>query len=297
MYVKPAISHLVAAVSLAVAPMASAQSSIYSGAFSLYGGVSNPRADDPDEIDVKNPPVFGGSGRVNVPIGSGGLSAQFDLNADFAIVQDVDDIDQNFGSAVTIGTHISTRTSDYQVGGFFAFGTASAAEDEQVTLLIYGVEGLYNVTPQIQAYGQIGGFTTNGQGADPDGIQDAVFGRVIGRYFLSPNSLIEAEYNYGQGDVDPTTVDGASDDDVLQALAIRYERQITGQPVSWHVGYRRIEAEDKLGETDVTEDTVFAGVTFRFGAASIQEDLTRGASLSTPWAPGIWTGYAIEVLD
>lgn len=266
---------------------------IYQGTLGV--SVLHTWADGSEDSIIDDEEHFGitGLGRVSIPLGLM-MSAQFDIDGTSNFLSG-DEIDDNFGHAFSAAGHLSYRDPrSYLVGVFGFVGNSSAGEDEQATFYGAGIEGqlyLRNVT----LYGQAGFFTGEGEDDNGDGIEDAWFVRGVGRYFFSPNSKLEAEVSYAQGDIDFGGTD--ADDDPMVAWGVSFERMMPRFPIAWTVGYSGSTAENKDDDTDYTDHTVRAGLKFHFGARTLLDIDRRGATLDTPTEIGRWYGYSFESID
>lgn len=161
--------------------------------------------------------LYGIDGKLRLDMFSG-LSVQGDLSFEGV---DEDDGDDYYQGSWFAGGHLSWSDPDSGLFGIFG-GTGSAESDEQDTdFWLLGAEGqLYfdNWT----LYGQAGYFDGEvDQGTEEDALHDAWFGRIVGRYFFTPEDRLQAEFAYVTGDQDDD-----EDDMEIVSWGARYDHQI-----------------------------------------------------------------------
>ena len=197
---------------------------------SFYGNESG----DTEFTDDTHQMMSGMSGRISLPLGSG-LSMQMDADWEYSSSMltgtQQDDLLQR---AFMLGGHLSYRNpSTGLVGGFVSFGSGNQGQD-RVNALVNPVSaaGIGAFGGETQIY--FGNLTFYGQGGfinsrgNENFLRDAVFGRGVMRYFISPDTRLQIEGAYVVGDTDLATDDdemtiiewGARFDTALPALPI-----------------------------------------------------------------------------
>ena len=113
---------------------------------------------------------------------------------------------------------------------------------------------------------------------------DAVFVRGVGRWHMSPDSRLQAEFAYADGEQD-------TDDQEMEILewGVRYDMILAGLPLigdtQMFLGYRGVHADNgqPAGDTgDFTEHTIMVGTSHSFGGSTIKEVERYGAGLDLP---------------
>jgi hypothetical protein len=254
---------------------------IFTGIFDLYGGYSWYTNSDGNAngIEETDSALIGGAARVSVPW-SANFSTQFDLESSGVLGSYGSDEDQ-YSSSVVAAVHASFRQPEnYLVGLFGGGGLAIAADEETGNLWFAGVEG--------QAY--LGDFTLYGQagyldsieadGDDSDTFHNAYFARAAGRYFFTPNSMLQGEVSYARGKQDT----GGGYDMNIWGWGARYEQGLETMPISLFVAYEGAHYDNGSGGDtgSFIEHTGLVGAKFRFGPNSLKENDRLGATLDLP---------------
>lgn len=254
---------------------------IFTGIFDLYGGYSwyangDGNASGIEDLDSA---LVGGAARVSIPW-SANFSTQLDLEASAALGSYDSDREQ-YASSVVAAAHASFRQPDSYLIGLFGGGGIAIAEDEDTgNLWFAGLEGqayLGNFT----LYGQVGYLdSVEADGDDSDTFHDAYFVRAVGRYFFTPNSMLQGEVSYASGKQDTGT---SYDMDIL-GWGARYERGLETMPISLFVAYEGAHYDNGSGgdRGSFTEHTGLVGLKFRFGPNSLKENDRLGATLDLP---------------
>jgi len=230
-----------------------------------------------DELGTEETDAFlfgSGALRLGMNFGSGFL-VQGDLLGEITDASD----DDSYVSGWAGAAHLAWRDPSRGLLGIFgAYGVTDQDDDSTDTTDVYllGVEGqayFGNWT----LYGQGGYLDSNGEGPN-DSIHDAGFARVVARYFIQPNTKLEAGLAGAFGKMD------SDDDDLwLANWSLAAEHQLAGTPFSMFVGYDGTYY-DQDGEGNITDHTIKVGARFVFGGGS--EDLMSkdryGATLDTP---------------
>ncbi len=266
--------------------------------YSFLSGIDN---GDGETFDPDNEDYFtsGQSGRLSLPLGDM-LSLQMD--ADNEITESGlknDNDDDDFAHAFGFGAHLSARDpSRGLIGVFGAFGQGKGDTNEgRHNFWAAGGEAqLYadNLTFYLQ-----GGYLDSEQD-DPDdgdeeridGFHDAFFVRGVARWFMTPDSRLQGEVAYANGeqdDDDGTGIDEPFDMDVIQ-WGVRYDTVISDLPLvgdsAVFIGYRGTHFDTGCcGPEDsarFTEHTIMAGFSYHFGGQSLLEFDRVGATLDLP---------------
>ncbi|MEO9874501.1 MAG: hypothetical protein ABJM26_23085 [Anderseniella sp.] len=262
--------------------------------YSFISGIDN---GDNDTFDPDNEDYFtsGQSGRLSLPLGDM-LSLQMD--ADNEITENGlrnDNDDDDFAHAFGFGLHLSARDPSRGLFGVFgAFGQGKGDNNNgRHNFWAAGGEAqLYtdNVTFYLQ-----GGYLDSEPGDDstsPDGLHDAFFVRGVARWFMTPDSRLQGEVAYANGeqdDADGTNIDRPFDMDVIQ-WGVRYDTVIGGLPLigdsAVFVGYRGTHFDTGCcGPDDTargTEHTIMAGFSYHFGGQTLLDFDRVGATLDLP---------------
>ncbi len=143
-------------------------------------------------------------------------------------------------------------------------------------------------------YGQLGYMQADDED-ETDVITDAFWARVVGRYFPTEKSRLQAELLSINGEEN----DSSADDIDGWGWGLRYDRAIKDGPVSWFASYKGTYIDSDDGDDgDLTDHTAFVGIKLALGARNMKDEDRRGATLDTPaWAMGRWTGWTLGVVD
>ncbi len=242
----------------------------------------------------------GGQIRVNIPLGDR-FSVQLDGVAEGDFDNDYPGNTEDYEGQVLGGGHLSFRDPNaYLIGVFGGYGhvfigegTGPEEEDEQGWM--FGGEGqvyLGNTT----LYGQAGYFDSSAN--DNETLVDAWFARAQAQHFLTPNSMVVADFIYGAGENNVTP----RDDIDFAGWELKYKRQLMAFPVAWHAAYEgHYVAVDKPDPTatdeDLFEHIVKFGVSFALGGDNIQDLYRRGPALDLPLEPLRAAGYTNDIVD
>jgi hypothetical protein len=240
----------------------------------LYGNESGDF--EPDEGTDQF--ISGLSGRLSLPL-SANLALQMDGEFEYSTTAlwegSQDDL---FTRSHLLGGHLSWRDPNVGlIGGFAAFGGALHDEDEvQADYVAAGGEAQFYV--DAATFYVQGGYLDGGQ--DDDYLNDAFFGRGVVRYFVTPNSRLQAQVAYAEGDVD--------DDDIgnlrIVEWGVRYDTMIPGVPIlgdaNVFVAYRGADFEkDGDDPGGFTDHTIMGGFVHRFGGATARQQDLVGVTL------------------
>ncbi len=257
---------------------------------SLYGSETGVVSFTDDTSQI----MSGLSARVSLPLATH-LSVQMDGDFEYSSTMLTDgQQDDLLQKSFLLGGHLSFRNpSTGLIGGFAAFGSGNTGQDPRDSLVspvsaadVRAVGGEFQVyLHDVTFYGQAGYLDSKG---DDNFLRDALFGRGVVRWFITPDTRLQVEASYVDGRTDLTTDDdemtiiewGARFDTALPSLPIVGETNI-------FIGYRGAEFE-KDDPTNAQEDssfvdhTIMAGFAMRFGATSAQEQDRAGATLDFP---------------
>ena len=250
-------------------------------------------------LDDENFAVIEGAARASIPLAKN-VSAQFDIDAFLAINErdeddccsGGDDYLQHFGF---VSAHLTWRDrSKGAVGVLASYGEASAGNSEEAQILIVGAEAQAYLG-DFTLYGQ-GGYMTADDESNNDVMTDAWWGRLVGRYFPNPNSRLQGELFYIDGEENASS--GVQDIEAF-AWGARYDHAINNGPVSLFASYRGVRTEDDHSDASkITDHKALVGVSLRLGAPTMKDEDRRGATLDTPaWAIGRAVGWTINVID
>lgn len=181
-----------------------------------------------------------------------------------------------------IGGHVSLRDPNRGLVGLFAAtGRASNQDDDDV-------EQGFMVGVEAQVY--LGNFTIYGQAAyadfevddNPEGFVEGEVYRIVGRWFFGKDSMVEAEYAYGETD---SFIDG-DDKGEFEGWGIKVKTRLSSSmPIYGFVSYRGANYDATTEGDWGDEEVMMAGVTFLFGPKSLKQNDRRGATLDMPLLP------------
>ncbi len=269
--------------------------------YMFYGSESGDTGFSEDDSQF----VSGVLGRLSLPLGDN-LSLQMDGELEYSTTSIVDSPqDDLFQNSYVLGGHLSWR--DPQSGLFGAFasfgggnhdddadaGNGGQASDSTNRWDYYAVGGeaqlyLDDLTFYVQG-GYIDGATTPEDEIDNDALRDAFFGRGIVRWFMTPESRVQAEVAYVDGDVD--TDDNPVSEMTILEWGVRYDTVIPGLPIlgdsNVFAAYRGAHYEKDSGDgpdddAEFMDHVIMVGFTHRFGAMSIMDQDRYGATLDLP---------------
>lgn len=221
------------------------------------------------------------------------------LQADFSGEVNLDErsADDTYEHAYGGGLHIGWR--DPATGSLGAFGSAGRVEihdtgssDPSSVAWGVGLEGqvfFERVTLYLQ-----GGFVDRepvSHGGDVDALQDAGFGRVVGRYFCGDKLKLESEASLAQGEMDPD-----SDTVWIVGWGAEVEYRIGALPVSAFAGYSGARYDQDDDSDVLYEHRIHFGVRIYFGQDSLETNDRKGVSLDLPRYLG-WNGQVAGALE
>ncbi|WP_337660564.1 hypothetical protein [Anderseniella sp. Alg231-50] len=250
--------------------------------YTFIGNQGGANADvDPDSYFSS-----GLSGRLSLPLGEN-LTIQMDGDLEYTDNAFDEDGDDAFDYSGQLGAHLTYR--DPGMGAFGAFGAfgAGRGDDQRNDFVAVGGEAqlyLNDLTFYVQA-GYLDGYV---QDADrEDAFHDAVFVRGVARWFMTPDSRLQAQVAYVDGHQDT----GDSYEMDIVEWGVRYDMILAGLPVIGdtpvYVGYRGARFDNEgagpgADDGQYTEHTIMVGTTYAFGGNSMREFDRVGATLDLP---------------
>ncbi|MBC8035700.1 MAG: hypothetical protein H7X89_00555 [Rhizobiales bacterium] len=220
--------------------------------------------------------IYGADGRVRFDLSSV-LSVQGDLLWDDAATHSgSEDI---YHGGWMGGGHLNW--TDRQSGLLGIFGGVGTAESDQATTDFWFMGGEGQIYLDMATlYAQAGYFDAVSSGSvEKDAFNDAYFGRIVGRYFFSPDSRLQAEFSYANGNQD--------DDDVSMDVfswGARYDHQIfesIGVFAAYDGGY--YDNGSGVDTGSYFEHVARGGVSISFGRPDMMAADRSGPNLDMPW--------------
>jgi hypothetical protein len=241
-----------------------------SGYVEVYTGWANTEANFPyygsEEFDGW---ALGGAGRANYWF-SHNMSVQVDAQAEGTSYK-VDGQNGRFSTqSYLVGGHLSWRSPQQYLFGVFA--GAGDASGSRVGVIGAEAQWYWN---QFTLYGQVGYDTTIN---NPDFFEaDTVFVRGTGRYFFTPNFLIEGTVLYASGDL---TSFGDSVGFDTWLWSAKAEWRFATAPFSVFAKYQGSETDyDHQYVGSVTDHRVLFGLKLNMGDRNLQATDRGGATL------------------
>ena len=230
------------------------------------------------------------SGRVSIPFAMN-FSVQLDAEGESYFADGFEDAQ----GVWLVGGHASLRDPNLGLLGIFgAYGQGLNEDDEN------DIKRGFLVGGEVQAY--LDDFTLYGQGGYADfevdeeggeGFVEGWFVRGVGRWFITPDMMVEAEVSYGETDL---YIDGFGDGEFWNWGVKGKMRILSSLPIYGVLAYRGGDY-DAPSDDDTGGDHVFlVGVSVLFGPATLKKNDRLGATLDMPLLPGraaAWT----EALD
>lgn len=252
-----------------------------------YGGTFSSGDAGNYEPDHKSYLTSGNSGRLSLPLGTN-LSIQMDADSEVATNAFKGNASDDFSYSFQGGLHLSVRDPHTGLfGGFVAVGRGDGDDGNSGAHNFHAVGGeaqLYS--GDMTFYLQGGWLDSDGLDGDAeDGLHDAFFVRGVGRWFMTPDSRLQGEVAYANGEQD--SGDGY-DMDVIQ-WGVRYDTllmlPLVGNSTVF-MGYRGLHADNGCCNKDdrgkFTDHTIMAGFSYHFGGPTMQEFDRVGATLDLP---------------
>lgn len=231
--------------------------------------------------------VYGIDGRLRLDLVSG-LSIQADAS--------FDDVDENRGDdyhqgSWMVGGHLSWSDPESGLLGVFGgVGTGESDEDD-TDFWFAGLEGqLY--WDQWTLYGQVGHFDAEvAVNEEDDAFHNAWFGRLVGRYFFTPEDRLQGEFSYANGDQD-------TDDRNMDVFGwgARYDHRFMeniGVFVAYDGGYFDNGKGSDSGS--YYDHVIRGGISVAFGRPDLFTADRSGPNLDMPWV-GRWASSG-QIVD
>lgn len=264
---------------------------LWAGTFEVFGGAAffdldenDADGDEPDDTGR-----VGGSARLNIPLFSS-FSVQADLDTEFDTNSTGGGVG-DYEGLVQVGGHLSWRDpSSFLIGVFGAYGEAEVdANEDEKGFLIGGEAQLYlgNTTLYVQA-----GYFEVPDAGDNETLEDAFFARGTVRYYLTPDSSLSGDLVYVGGD------NGQGEDVDSVGWEVEYKHNLNIIPAAVFVAYDgQYIAVDEGTTEDLFEHAFKVGLSFTFGADTLQDNDRRGVALDIPTEPLKAAGYTVDVVD
>jgi hypothetical protein len=221
--------------------------------------------------------MVGGEALADIPFNEN-WSLQLDIGGettpDYDYVDDLSSDGEHFAS-MYLGGHLNYREVDqYLLGAFVGWGQSFSEDDDLSHFVTAGAEMQYYIN-NITLYGQVG--FVAGDNDDEDTFEEGIFGRGVARFFMSPNTKLQAEFSVLSGDAD-------GDSGEVIGWGAEIEHQVSTWPdsgVSGYVAYSGLNAE--FDGDEQTEQRIMVGirVAMNSGATLLDKDRT-GATLDLP---------------
>ncbi len=276
-------------------PQAGANEPVYSAIVEVGVGFLGTSTEDgaSNEIEDDSFPVIEGAARANMPLASN-VSIQFDLDGMLGLNErdedDGDDYLQNFFFA---SWHLTWRDPSRAAAGvLLSYGESNGGEDEEAQVFFFGGEA-QGYFDNLTLYGQAGYMIADDENEN-DVITDAFWLRGVGRYFLSPNQRLQAEFAYVNGEENESNADDING----WAWGARFDQGIRNGPLTFFVSYRGSFIDNDGTGDNLTDHTALVGIALQLGAKDLRDEDRRGATLDTPaWAMGRWQGWLLDTVD
>jgi hypothetical protein len=179
------------------------------------------------------------------------------------------------GNSYLVGAHVTWRNSQNYAWGIFGAG----GDFTGIRHGLIGGEGQIYWN-QFTLYGQVGYDTTIGDVAFLNGGSiDAVFARLTGRYFFTPNLMLEGTGLYASLSSDVPSI-GSQDIDTWLWQA-KLEWRPGTAPFSVFAKYQGSESKadgGMTGSNKVTDNRVMAGVRLYLGEGTLLSNDRKGAT-------------------
>ena len=234
---------------------------------------------DPDETSAW---TFGADGKFRIDLFDG-VAAQ----ADFSFEEtDANEGDDYYQGSLLAGGHLSWSNPDSGLLGIFAATGSGESDEVDSDFWLLGGEGqlyLDNITLYVQA----GYFDAEEHDPefeeDDDAFQNAWFGRIVGRYFFSPETRLQGEFSYANGEQD----DDNQDMDVY-SWGARFDQQIVEHLAifaAYNGGYFDNGSGNDTGS--YYDHVIRGGISITLGRSDLISTDRTGPNLDMPWA-GHW---------
>jgi len=219
----------------------------------------------------------------NIPLWRS-VSAQLDMASEYYYRMN-DHTDAKFSNV--LGMHLSLRDPNRGLIGLFGGSAWSGVKTG------HDNSGHYNMAflgAEAQAY--LGNLTLYAQGGwgnrtngDPgEGFQSGWFVRGVARYFLRPDTKLEAEISYAEAD---PYIDG-DDKGKFTGWGVSLDHKLLdfrGYPIYGVLAYRGAYYDATTENDHATEHVFKAGIKVLFGANTLLQNDRYGATLDLPMLP------------
>lgn len=283
------------------------QGPLMSGSVDLSAGyVSMQTHAESDEDYPNDTGRITGEAYLNLPLFSN-LSLQLDVvgDADFDNDYGDDETIDDYESLIQGAAHLNYRSAEnYLLGIWGSLAEVQILNDDgdgqdSETVWMGGLEAQYYLG-NTTFYGQAGLLASSNRDVGSETLEHAQFGRGEIRHFFNPNTSVSAEFLYGRGD------DGANDTHYIEfaSWGLEGEKRLESHPLSFSLSYegnyignsRNADVTDE-GDERLIEHVFMAGVSFKFGSASLQQEDRYGATVDVPLAPLRATVYSADIVD
>lgn len=250
------------------------------GGYFISGASGNVGPDETSMLD------FGGDLRARMNLGDI-IAIQGDASIERT---DNTDATDQFEKGWHVGGHLSLYNDAWLIGIMGATGEGDSDNETTKSWLLGGEGQMY--LDQATLYLQAGYFDGKAEGnPDEDAFHDAIFVRGVGRYFLSPETRLQAELSgaWGEQDSDDQNTD-------IYGWGVRADHQFTDM-MSGFVGYQGAYYDNGSGGDtgDYIDHQVRAGFSILLGRPDLMSVDRSGPTLDMPWL-GHWAASG-QILD
>ncbi len=228
--------------------------------------------------EAENFPIVGASVLAATPLSANWL-AQFEVDGELTVDNDTSGgvpTDDTYDRGYTAGGHLAYIAGPLQFGVFGGIGQtdifSSGTVNQDADHRFIGAEGRYLSQTGSLAV-QVGGFDISS--ANNEVLDDALFGKVIGQLFFNDgNTMLQGDVAYVSGTQDSDDVPFVNPTELIAwgvELEHRLGMNVGDAATSVFVGYQGalVREESTSGRIDrVNDNSVHAGIRFRFGASS-----------------------------
>jgi hypothetical protein len=221
-------------------------------------------------------PTVAASGRFSVPFGNM-FSMQFDIDGELRFTTDEEDPQ----GVVMLGTHASVRDPSLGlIGVFGAVGQGLNEDPDDPEIGVMAGAEIQYYWNQITLYGQAG--WADFRVDEGEGFTDGWFVRAVGRWFVNPDALVEAEVAYGETD---RYIDG-DDAGEFWNWGLKGKMKFNDMPVYGTLAYRGGSYDATTEGDSGTEHVALLGISILLGPNTLQDNDRMGATLDLPMLPG-----------
>ncbi len=242
--------------------------------------------------------AWGANAAINIPIG------QFSIQPEVRYERYNNAIQFAPTGALVFGGHASVRDNGQFLFGLFAasahaYGNELNADTPAYRQLgyLWGAE-MQLAGPRAMLYLQAGaGNVPTDFDAGPEGFVNGFFARAIGRFLVSDNFVLEAEYTYAYTNC---FIDGAcapaEDAGIGNAWGVRAILGLGQSPAFLTVAYENIRIFATEDPDTGREQIIKVGIGFLLGGGTVGGEMRAGAGLTLPMLP-VRMGANAEGLD